>query len=138
MDTSPSTYFSPFPVEPLPRSTGTMTDSSQLRSSISRALLRNHADFILSRSTSALSTLCQLSPCDYFQKRRKLQQTRARLQTGCQSNFRPRGKTGTESLTPDMIDGNNPLALTVATPLEEKPCVVTGKEPPFKEKCAIG
>ena len=51
------------------------------------------------------------------------------LKTGCQSNFRPRGKTGTEPLTPDMVDGNNLLALTAATPLEEKPCVVTGKEP---------
>ena len=53
----------------------------------------------------------------------------ARLKTGCQSNFRPIGKTGTEPLTPDMVDGNN-LALTAATPLEEKPCAVTGKEPP--------
>ena len=51
-------------------------------------------------------------------------------QTGCQSNFRPIGKTGTEPLTPDMADGNNLLALTVATPLEDKPCVVTRKEPP--------
>ena len=33
-------------------------------------------------------------------------------------------------LTPDMVDGNNLLALTAATPLEEKPCAVTGKEPP--------
>ena len=36
---------------------------------------------------------------------------------------------GTEPLTPDMIDGNNLLALTAATSLEEKPCVVTGNEP---------
>ena len=43
MDTSPSTYFSPFPSRTLPRSTRTMTDSGQLRSSIS--LLGNHADF---------------------------------------------------------------------------------------------
>ena len=35
-----------------------------------------------------------------------------------------------EPLTPDMADGNNLLALTAATPLEEKPCSVTGKEPP--------
>ena len=28
-----------------------------------------------------------------------------------------------------MVDGNNLLALTAATPLEEKLCVVTGKEP---------
>ena len=55
VDTSPSTYFSPFPRRTLPRSTRTMTDSGQLRSSIS--LLGNHADFLLSRSTSALNTL---------------------------------------------------------------------------------
>ena len=54
----------------------------------------------------------------------------ARLKTVCQSNFRPRGTTGTEPLTTDMVDVNNLLALTAATPLEEKPCVVTGKEPP--------
>ena len=35
VDTSPSTYFSPFPSRTLPRSTRTMTDSGQLRSSIS-------------------------------------------------------------------------------------------------------
>ena len=29
-----------------------------------------------------------------------------------------------------MVYGSNLLALTPATPLEEKPCVVTGKEPP--------
>ena len=29
-----------------------------------------------------------------------------------------------------MVDGNNLLALTAATPLEEKPCAVTGNEPP--------
>ena len=29
-----------------------------------------------------------------------------------------------------MVDGNNLLALTAATPLEEKPCVITGNEPP--------
>ena len=46
----------------------------------------------------------------------------ARLKTGCQTNFRPRGMTGTEPLTPDMVDGNNLLARTAATPLEEKPC----------------
>ena len=56
----------------------------------------------------------------------------ARIKTGCQSNFRPRGKTGTDPLTPDMVDGNNVLALTAATPLEEEPCVVTGKQPPPK------
>ena len=55
VDTSPSTYFSPFPNRTLPRSTRTMTDSDQLRSSIS--LLGNHAEFLLSRSTSALNTL---------------------------------------------------------------------------------
>ena len=55
LDMSPSTYFSPFPSRTLPRSTRTMTDSGQLRSSIS--LLGNHADFLLSRSTSALNTL---------------------------------------------------------------------------------
>ena len=55
VDTSPSTYFSPFPSRTLPRSTRTMTDSGQLRSSIS--LLGNHAEFLLSRSTSALNTL---------------------------------------------------------------------------------
>ena len=38
--------------------------------------------------------------------------------------------TGTEPLTPDMVDGNNLLGLTAATPLEEKPCEVTSKEPP--------
>ena len=53
--TSPLTYFSPFPSRTLPRSTRTMTDSGQLRSSIS--LLGNHAEFLLSRSTSALNTL---------------------------------------------------------------------------------
>ena len=37
---------------------------------------------------------------------------------------------GTEPPTPDMVDVNNLLALTAATPLEEKPCVVTGNEPP--------
>ena len=51
VDTSPSTYFFPFPSRTLPRSTRTMTDSGQLRSSIS--LLGNHAEFLLSRSTSA-------------------------------------------------------------------------------------
>ena len=55
VDTSPSTYFSPFPSRTLPRSTRTMTDSGQLRSSIS--LLGNHAEFLLSRSTSVLNTL---------------------------------------------------------------------------------
>ena len=55
VDTSPSTYFSPFPSRTLPRSTRTMTDSGQLRSSIS--LLGNHAEFLLSRSASALNTL---------------------------------------------------------------------------------
>ena len=55
VDTSPSTYFSPFQSRTLPRSTRTMTDSGQLRSSIS--LLGNHAEFLLSRSTSALNTL---------------------------------------------------------------------------------
>ena len=55
VDTSPSTYFSPFPSRTLPRSTRTMTDSGQLRSSIS--LLGNHAEFLPSRSTSALNTL---------------------------------------------------------------------------------
>ena len=54
----------------------------------------------------------------------------ARLKTGCQSNLRPRGTTGTEPLTPDLVDGNSLLALTAATPLEEKPCAVTGNEPP--------
>ena len=39
---------------------------------------------------------------------------------------------GTEPLTPDMIDRNNLLALTAATPLEEKPCVVTRNEPPSR------
>ena len=29
-----------------------------------------------------------------------------------------------------MFDGNNLLALTAATPLEEKPCTVAGNEPP--------
>ena len=43
VDTSPSTYFSLFPSRTLPRSTRTMTDSGQLRSSIS--LLGNHAEF---------------------------------------------------------------------------------------------
>ena len=52
---SPSTYFSPFPSRTLPRSTRTVTDSGQLWSSIS--LLGNHAEFLLSRSTSALNTL---------------------------------------------------------------------------------
>ena len=55
VDTSPSTSFPPFPSRTLPRSTRTMTDSGQLRSSIS--LLGNHAEFLLSRSTSALNTL---------------------------------------------------------------------------------
>ena len=55
VDTSPSTYFSPFPSRTLSRCTWTMTDSGQLRSSIS--LLGNHAEFLLSRSTSALNTL---------------------------------------------------------------------------------
>ena len=55
VDTSPSTYFSAFPSRTLPRSTRTMTDSGQLRSSIS--LLGNHAEFLLLRSTSALNTL---------------------------------------------------------------------------------
>ena len=48
-----------------------------------------------------------------------------RLKPGCQPNFRARGKTGTEPLTLDLVDGNNLLALTASTPLEEKPCVVT-------------
>ena len=47
--------FFPFPSRTLPRSTRTMTDSGQLRSSIS--LLGNHAKFLLSRSTSPLNTL---------------------------------------------------------------------------------
>ena len=55
VDTSPSTYFSPFPSRTLPHSTRTMTDSGQLRSSIS--LLGNHAEFLLSRSLSALNTI---------------------------------------------------------------------------------
>ena len=54
VDTSPSTYFSPFPSRTL-HGTRTMTDSGQLRSSIS--LLGNHAEFLLSWSTSALNTL---------------------------------------------------------------------------------
>ena len=56
VDTAPSTYFSPFPSRTLPRSTRTMTDCGQLRSSIS--LPGYHVDFfLLSRSTSALNTL---------------------------------------------------------------------------------
>ena len=51
----PSTYFFTFPSRTLPRSRRTMTDSGQLRSSIS--LLGNHAESLLSRSTSALNTL---------------------------------------------------------------------------------
>ena len=43
VDTAPSTYFSTFPSRTLPRSTRTMTDSSQLRSSIS--LPGYHVDF---------------------------------------------------------------------------------------------
>ena len=43
VDTAPSTYFSPFPSRTLPRSTRTMTDSGQLRSSIS--LPGYHVDF---------------------------------------------------------------------------------------------
>ena len=43
VDTAPSTYFSPFPSRPLPRSTRTRTDSGQLRSSIS--LPGYHVDF---------------------------------------------------------------------------------------------
>ena len=43
VDTAPSTYFSPFPSRTLPRSSRTMTDSGQLRSSIS--LRRYHVDF---------------------------------------------------------------------------------------------
>ena len=54
VDTSPSTYFSPFPSRTLPRSKRTMTDSGQLRSSIS--LRGSHAEFLLSRSRSALNT----------------------------------------------------------------------------------
>ena len=37
---------------------------------------------------------------------------------------------GTEPVAPDKTDGNNPLALTAGTPLEEKPRVVTGNENP--------
>ena len=55
VDTLPSTYFSPFPSRSLPRSARTMTDSSQLRSSIS--LPGTLPIFLLSRSTSALNTL---------------------------------------------------------------------------------
>ena len=43
VDTAPSTYFPPFPSRTLPRSTRTMTDSGQLRSSIS--LPGYHVDF---------------------------------------------------------------------------------------------
>ena len=43
VDTASSTYFSPFPSRTLPRSTRTMTDSGQLRSSIS--LPGCHVDF---------------------------------------------------------------------------------------------
>ena len=43
VDTAPSTYFSPFPSRTLPRSTRTMTESGQLRSSIS--LPGYHVDF---------------------------------------------------------------------------------------------
>ena len=43
VDTSPSTYFSPFPSRTLPRSARTMTDSGELRSSIS--LPGYHVDF---------------------------------------------------------------------------------------------
>ena len=68
VDTSPSTYSSPFPSRTLPRSTRTMTDSGQLRSSIS--LLGNHAEFLLSRSTSALNTL-QASHAPVISSRRE-------------------------------------------------------------------
>ena len=55
VDTSPSTYFFPFPIRTLPRSIRMITDSGQLRSSMS--LLGNHAEVLLSRSRSALNTL---------------------------------------------------------------------------------
>ena len=65
VDTSPSTYFSPFPSRTLPRSTRTMTDSGQLRSSIS--LLGNHADFFYFREARQLWTLyTHPLPCDFF------------------------------------------------------------------------
>ena len=73
VDTAPSTYFSPFPSRTLPCSTRTMTDSGQLRSSIS--LPGYHVDFFLSRSTSALNTLQAALGCDLFWKRRKHRQT---------------------------------------------------------------
>ena len=41
VDTSPSTYFPPFPSRTLPRSTRTMTDSGQLRSSICSGTMPN-------------------------------------------------------------------------------------------------
>ena len=74
VDTAPSTYFSPFPSRTLPRSTRTMTDSGQLRSSIS--LPGYHVDFFYFRGARQLWTLYrQPLGCDLFWKRRKHQQT---------------------------------------------------------------
>ena len=52
VDTAPSTYFSPFPSRTLPCSTRTMTDSDQLRSSIS--LAGYHVDFFYFRGARQL------------------------------------------------------------------------------------
>ena len=52
VDTAPSTYFFPFPSRTLPRSTRTMTDSGQLRSSIS--LPEYHVDFFYFREVRQL------------------------------------------------------------------------------------
>ena len=59
--------------------------------------------------------------------------------TDCQSNVRPRGKTGTEPLTPVVVDGNNLLALTAATPASGGKTVCGNRERASpKDTCDIG
>ena len=58
VDTAPSTHFSPFPSRTLPRSTRTMTDTPTAANFDRRSHCPGTMSiFLLSRSTSALSTL---------------------------------------------------------------------------------
>ena len=72
LDTAPSTCFSPFPSRTLPRSTRTMTDSGQLRSSIS--LPGYHVDFFTFAKHVSFEHYREPLACVLFWKRRKHQQ----------------------------------------------------------------
>ena len=85
-DTAPSTYFSPFPSRTLPRSTRTMTDSGQLRSSIS--LPGYHVDFFtFAEHVSFEHSTGSPWPVILFWKRRKHQQTDIQNSKVCDSIF---------------------------------------------------